>query len=90
MFNKDEENNSSISSGPLNPNLAEKSIKDIIQARKESLARRLTMIQRNSVVQNPTTVSDISGISKSRHQQSRESVKLNIKSNIIAHHMDKF
>jgi hypothetical protein len=66
----------------LNPNLAEKSIHDIIQSRKDSLAKRFSQVQKNAVINHSETQSK----SKSR----RDSVKLSIKSDIIAYQMEKF
>lgn len=45
LFNQEDSSNS-ISDEPLNPNLAEKSIRDIINLRKESLTKRLSQLKK--------------------------------------------
>jgi hypothetical protein len=44
LLNKEESSDYSLNSNPLNPNLAEKSIRDIIAQRKISLAKKLTFV----------------------------------------------
>jgi 1-phosphatidylinositol-4-phosphate 5-kinase len=72
------DSDNSINSGPLNPNLAERSIREIIANRKSSLAKRLTMVQRNPLSEH------------TRGSQASHPVKMSIKSNVIAHCMEKF
>lgn len=78
LFNQDSSN--SINDEPLNPTFAEQSIREIIMARKQSLAKRLNLVQKNPLSEHRG----------SSHTTISNPVKLKIKSNVISHCMEKF
>ena len=81
MFNQDSSN--SINDEPLNPNFAEQSIREIIIMRKQSLAKRLNLVQKNPL-------SEHRGSSLTTTNSNPNPVKLKIKSNVVSHCMEKF
>ena len=61
LFNQGDMSSNSITDDePLNPNLKERSIRDIINFRKESLANRLIQLQRNPISEH-RSLSSING-----------------------------